>query len=177
MRRIIYYVASSLDGYIMGADENMSSFVGEGSGITQYFQDLQVFDTVIMGRKTYEFGYRFGLVEGQKAYPHMQHYIFSNTLILNNLAEGVHVCQVDLQTVLALKQQQGTDIYLCGGGIFAGWLLDNKQIDLLKLKLNPVVLGKGVRLFGASECEYKTTLLESKVYENGLQIMEFKINY
>ena len=177
MRKIIYYVASSLDGYIMGPDENMQSFVGEGSGIRQYLNDLQAFDTVIMGRKTYEFGYRFGLIEGQKAYPHMKHYIFSNKLTLSNPAEDVKICKIDLQTIIALREQQGTDIYLCGGGRFAGWLLDNKQIDILKLKLNPVILGDGIRLFGASTREYKASLIECKEYENGLQIMEFQIKY
>ena len=48
MRKIVYYVASSLDGYIMGADENMANFVGEGAGVDQYLSDLQAFDTVIM---------------------------------------------------------------------------------------------------------------------------------
>ncbi|NUO00270.1 MAG: dihydrofolate reductase [Saprospiraceae bacterium] len=177
MRKIIYYVASSLDGYIMGEDENMGSFVGEGSGISQYMSDLQNFDTVIMGRKTYEFGYRFGLVEGKKAYPHMNHYIFSNNLKLNNAEEGINVCEIDLSVILMLKKQDGTDIYLCGGGEFAGWLLDNKQIDVLKIKLNPVILGKGVRLFGKSKCAYKASLIGSKTYENGLQIMDFNLEY
>lgn len=177
MRKIIYYVASSIDGFIMGADENMGDFVGEGSGVKQYLEDLQQFDTVIMGRKTYEFGYRFGLVEGQKAYPHMKHYVFSNNTVLNNCVEDVKVCKVELSTILELKQQPGSDICLCGGGAFAGWLLENKLIDILKIKLNPVVLGKGVRLFGNSERVYHMNLLESITYENGLQIMEFQIKY
>jgi len=33
-----------------------------------------------MGKNTYEFGYKFGLKPGQRAYPHMTHYIFSNSL-------------------------------------------------------------------------------------------------
>jgi dihydrofolate reductase len=177
MKKIIYYVASSLDGYIMGADENMGDFVNEGSGVSQYLNDLQQFDTVIMGRKTYEFGYRFGLVEGQKAYPHMEHYIFSNNWQLRDAVEGVHVCKIDLSIISDLKAGQGSDIYLCGGGEFAGWLLDHGQIDVLKIKLNPVILGKGIRLFGRSDRTYKTHLTDSRLYENGLQIMEYRIKY
>ncbi|MEQ9300481.1 MAG: hypothetical protein RIF33_18045 [Cyclobacteriaceae bacterium] len=61
MRSITYYVATSLDGYICGPDEDISGFVHKGSGVAEYLTDLKEFDTVIMGRKTYEFGYQYGL--------------------------------------------------------------------------------------------------------------------
>ncbi len=125
MRKIIYYVATSIDGYIMGSDENMGSFVGSGSGVEKYLADLQHFDTVIMGRKTYEFGYQFGLKPGQPAYHHMQHYIFSKTLSFENPHESVKVYPPDLEFIKQLKKTKGTDIYLCGGGEFDCWLLNN----------------------------------------------------
>ncbi len=177
MRKIVYYVASSLDGYIMGLNEDMGQFVSSGTGVLQYINDLKKFDTVIMGRKTYEFGYKFGLVQGQKPYPHMKHYIFSNRLTLKNPSEGLHVCKLELETIFALKKEEGSDIYLCGGGKLAGWLLENQQIDVLKLKLNPVIIGEGTRLFGNSKKAYKTDLINSEAFENGLQIMEFEIIY
>ncbi|MEO1260901.1 MAG: dihydrofolate reductase family protein [Bacteroidota bacterium] len=177
MRKIIYYVATSIDGYIMGADENMGSFVGTGNGVEKYLADLQHFDTVIMGRKTYEFGYKYGVVPGQPAYPHMQHYIFSNTLKLENPHENIIVKKPDLNFIKALKKENGTDIYLCGGGIFAGWLLDNGLIDVLKIKLNPLVLGSGVRLFGDSSAAFKLELIKIELFENGLQMMAYKLIY
>lgn len=64
MRKITYYVAISLDGFIAGPDGDISGFVQQGEGVNQYLQDLQAFDTVIMGRKTYEFGYAYGLQPG-----------------------------------------------------------------------------------------------------------------
>jgi dihydrofolate reductase len=101
MRRIIYYVAASIDGFISGPDEDISGFenVQESDGIQMYLQDLQKFDSVIMGRKTYEFGYKFGLKPGDLAYPHMNHYIFSGSLKLDspdkdrNLQTGLGNCQ------------------------------------------------------------------------------------
>lgn len=175
MRNIVYYVASSIDGYIMGPDENMGSFVGEGSGIEQYLADLQAFDTVIMGRRTYEFGYRFGMEPGQPAYPHMEHYVFSSTLRLEKTAPNVHVCPVDAEAIRQLKAGEGTDIYLCGGGQFAGWLLDEGLIDVLKIKLNPLILGAGTRLFGESTTELMTHLVDTKLYDGGLQIMTYRL--
>ncbi len=44
---------------------------------------------------------------------------------------------------------------------FAGWLLDNNQIDILKIKLNPLLLGKGVRIFGDSRSDFKLELIET----------------
>ena len=76
MRRIVYYVAASIDGFISGPDGDIAGFVEGGSGVDKYLDDLGRFDTVIMGRKTYEFGYRFGLQPGQPAYPHMRHFCF-----------------------------------------------------------------------------------------------------
>ncbi|MEZ4850282.1 MAG: hypothetical protein R3B93_17040 [Bacteroidia bacterium] len=90
-RKIIYYVAASIDGFISGPGDDISGFVADGNGVEKYLADLQEFDTVIMGRKTYEFGYKYGLKPGQPAYPHMEHYIFSRTLKLENAHEKIHI--------------------------------------------------------------------------------------
>ncbi len=177
MRQIVYYVATSLDGFISGPEGSIGGFTGKGNGVDQYLSDLQSFDTVIMGRKTYEFGYDYGLVPGQLAYPHMEHYIFSDNLSFKDQHSSLHIKKIDLGEITKIREQPGTDIYLCGGGQFAGWLLDHRQIDVLKIKLNPLIQGDGVRLFGASNAEYQLELLESKLYEFGLQIMSFRILY
>lgn len=173
MRRIIYYAATSIDGFISGPDGDISGFLQEGKGVRQYLEDLQSFDTVIMGRKTYEFGYKFGLQPGQPAYPHMKHYIFSNTLEFENPNEKVRVCRLVLEQAKALKEQQGSDIYLCGGGEFAGWLLEHKLIDVLKIKLNPLILGAGIRLFGASNTPHQLVLTDRQSFDDGLQILTY----
>ncbi len=177
MRNIVYYVASSLDGFISGPDDDVSGFVPEGSGVTQYQRDLAAFDTVIMGRKTYEFGYAYGMKPGQLAYPGMKHFIFSDHLIFEEQDSRLHVRPMQLDEIEKIREQSETDIYLCGGGQFAGWLLDNQKIDILKIKLNPLILGKGVRLFGNSKQNLKTELINTELYERGLQIMTYKILY
>lgn len=176
-RKIIYYVASSLDGFIAGPNENISGFVPEGPGVDQYLEDLKEFDTVIMGRKTYEFGYQFGLKPGMPAYPHMQHYIFSSSLQLEQAHPKVQVRPVDLPFIQALKAETGTPIYLCGGGAFAGYLLENELIDELKIKLNPLILGDGIRLFGESKKSYQLQLIESQQFADGLLINSYDLIY
>ncbi|MEM1322693.1 MAG: dihydrofolate reductase family protein [Bacteroidota bacterium] len=173
MKKIVYYVASSLDGFIAGPNDDISHFVFQGPGVDQYRADLNAFRTTIMGRRTYEFGYQYGLQPGQPAYPHMQHHIFSKTLKFDNPHEQVHPEPLSIERVQAIKAQADTDIYLCGGGAFAGWLLDHGLVDQLKLKLNPVLLGAGVPLFGDSKTAIKWKCTESKQYEDGIQIMSF----
>jgi dihydrofolate reductase len=175
MRRIVYYVAISLDGFISGPNGEIDGFVHEGSGVAKYLADLAEYDTVIMGRNTYEFGYKFGLRPGERAYPHMTHYIFSDSLKFENPDPKVHVYPIELGRIMQLKNETGPDIYLCGGGIFAGWLLDNDLIDVLKIKLNPLILGKGVRLFGSSEKRIKMDMVDTSTFENGLQIITYNI--
>lgn len=173
---ITYYVAVTVDGFIAGENDDISGFVSGGNGVEQYLRDLQNYDTVIMGRRTYEFGYQFGLQPGSPAYPHMEHYIFSKTLAFENAAPTVHVCPLDIEIVRDLKNRPGKGIYLCGGGEFAGWLLEHELIDVLKIKLNPIVLGKGTRLFGNSTKQVGLALTAQESFDGGLQILTYKFH-
>ncbi|MEM9834706.1 MAG: dihydrofolate reductase family protein [Bacteroidota bacterium] len=173
MRKIIYYVASSLDGYIAGKDDDVSQFILQGEGVDRYQSDLANFRMVIMGRKTYEFGYQFGLQPGQPAYPHMHHHIFSNSLVTDNLSEQVQIEKLSVSRVEEIRENAKTDIYLCGGGQLAGWLLENGLIDQLKLKLNPIVLGSGTKLFGSSTANENWELIDRESFSDGLQILTY----
>lgn len=177
MRKIIYYVATSLDGFIAGPANDISLFVSQGEGVQRYLADLKEFDTVIMGRKTYEFGYDFGLQPGQPAYPHMQHYIFSNNLELPGSNDQVRVVPPDIEIIKELKAQTGSKIYLCGGGYFAGWLLNHQMIDELKIKLNPIILADGVRLFERSVVSCRLREIEAESYSDGLHFKHYSIEY
>ena len=173
MGKIIYYVASSLDGYIAGKNDDISQFIMQGKGVEKYQSDLTKFETVIMGRKTYEFGFQYGLEPGQPAYPNMKHHIFSNSLKIDNLSESVKIETLSIDRVKEIQQNSETDIYLCGGGQFAGWLLENGLIDQLKLKLNPVILGSGTKLFGSSTAPENWELTDKESFSDGLQILTF----
>lgn len=177
MKKIIYYVATSLDGYIAGRNHDISGFVGDGNGVEKYLNDLREYGTVIMGRITYEFGYQYGLTPGQPAYPHMDHYIFSESLSFDTKAANVHVKKPTLTEVDLIKESAKTNIYLCGGGTFAGWLLEHERIDQLILKINPLVLGDGIKIFGNSQVGCNLQLTSSKQYDRGLMINTYNIEY
>ena len=177
MRTIVYYVAISVDGFISGEDNDISGFLHYDDVIEKYQDDLKTYDTTIMGRHTYEFGYQYGLKPGQPAYPHMKHYIFSNSLSFENPHEQVQVLPPNIQHIKDLRNQSGSDIYLCGGGILAGWLLKHKQIGKLILKLNPFIQGSGVRLFEDVDAIYRLQLVQKESFPGGLQLLEYDISY
>jgi dihydrofolate reductase len=174
MRRIVYHVATTLDGYIAREDGSIDGFLAEGDHVHDYLQQLESYDTVIMGRRTYEFGYRFGLEPGKRAYPHMEHYVFSKSLEVDEDAE-IHVVRGEpWETIDRIRAQAGTDIYLCGGGAFAGALLQRNLIDRLILKLNPVVFGEGIPLFTGEPLTRHFALQGSRTYESGVVLLEYE---
>lgn len=177
MRKLVYHVGATLDGFIAHEDGSAEGFIYEGEHVTDYTQSLQRYDTVLMGKKTYEFGYQYGLQPGQPAYPHMKHYIFSKSLQFDSPAsDQVEVIdQNEVAFIQQLKAGEGTSLYLCGGGSFAGFLLEQGLIDELKIKLYPVLFGKGIPLFKTNK-EVKLTLLDSKVYNTDVLLMTYKIH-
>lgn len=175
MPKIVYYVATSLDGYIAGPEDDINMFNVQGNGVEQYQKDLLNFSTVIMGRRTYEFGYQYGLKPGQPAYSHMEHHIFSDSLQFEGeVHPQVHIEPRSLKKVKAIRDHSTSDVYLCGGGVFAGWLLENELIDQLKIKLNPIILGGGIRLFGDSTTKARWELIDTSRFEEGLQILTYE---
>lgn len=169
MRKICYHVAASLDGFIAGPDGSADSFLAEGDHVDAYLKSLESYDTVIMGRRTYEFGYEFGLTPGERAYPNMEHWIFSRTLAVTP-ASGVHIVRDNwLEKIDNLRAMDGPPIYLCGGSVFAGWLLRESRIDALIIKLNPVVFGAGLPLFSGAEYRPENyDLLSAKEFKSGV---------
>jgi dihydrofolate reductase len=174
MKKIIYYVAISIDGFIAGKDHDISSFIYEGKAVDKYLNDLKQFKTVIMGKNTYEFGYQFGLVPGQVAYEGMTHFIFSKSLSFDEKSEHVHIKSIDTNEVEKIKKDSPTDIYLCGGGIFSGWLMENKLIDELRIKLNPITLGEGIPLFDKYYASYSWDLYKTESFDDGIIILSYK---
>ncbi len=178
-RKLIYYVAMTLDRYIAHEDESVDGFLIEGHYIPDFIASLSMFDTMLMGKRTYEWGFNHGGIPGEPApYPNpMMNYVFSKSM-QDYQHERLQVVREDApQFVQRLKQQPGKPIWLCGGGDLAGSLLDQQLIDELIIKLNPVIFGKGIPLFGKSTKEVGLSLLDSKIYNNGLIMLHYAIHY
>jgi dihydrofolate reductase len=179
MRKLVYYVAATIDHYIAREDETVDGFVMEGTHVADYLNSLRDYDTVLMGKNTYEWGYQYGVTPGEPSpiYAGMMHYIFSRSME-NYQHERLQVIREDASDfVRRLKQQAGGAIYLCGGGQLAGSLLDQELIDELILKLHPVAFGKGIPLFGRSTKEFGLAMESANIYPNGVIYLHYTISY
>lgn len=178
-RKLIYYVATTVDQFIAHADGRVDGFLTEGEHIPDYMNSLRDYDTVIMGKNTYEFGYAYGLKAGEPVptYGHMMQYVMSQTMPEYQHPQLQVIRQDPAEFVRELKSQTGDQIYLCGGGALAGYLLDHTLIDDLIVKVNPVLFGDGIPLFGESKRQVGLTYRHSKIYPTGVIFTHYIINY
>lgn len=177
-RKLVYYIATSIDQFIAHEDGSFDGFLSEGQHIMDYVKSLQDYDTVLMGKHTYEVGYQYGVKAGEPSptYAHMMQYVFSQSMPAYNHEQLKVIKDDPADFVRALKQREGQAIYLCGGGQLAGYLMQQALIDELILKVNPMIFGKGIPLFGALErSKIDLTLLSSKVYQNGVLFLHYAI--
>ena len=172
MRKVKYYVASSLNGYIAREDHSFDYFVAEGEHVPDYLESLNSFDVVLMGRKTYEVGLRVGVTD---PYPNMKSYVFSRT-IKESPNEKVQIVSEDIvELVRELKQETGKDIYLCGGGELATILFRENLIDEVILKMHPVMVGSGIRLFSEAIKQVDLELISSKTFNSGVVVLQYQV--
>lgn len=188
MRELVYYVAVSLDGFIAAPDDTFDDFPQTGDHIDMIMRDytdtiptlglemtgltapLTRFDTVLMGWNTYE-------AEGEHRrggpYAHLEQYIFSTRHTAADAVPEVTVTAEDPNVLVRkLKQQEGSGIWLAGGGTFASSVVD--EIDRLVMKVNPILLGAGKKLFADREYSPSTwNLVASTPYRSGVVVNEY----
>ncbi|MEU1524808.1 dihydrofolate reductase family protein [Nocardia rhamnosiphila] len=188
MRKLVYYVAVSLDGYIAGPDgeadfyplgadmaewinerypESVPGHIREQAGIAPDVPNRH-WDTLIMGRGTYEPALSAGIAS---PYPHMKQYVVSTTL--GGIAEPeIELVRTDpVELVRRLKKEEGKDIWLCGGGTLAGALLE--EIDQLIFKSYPVLAGAGVPVLGGVFRPTRFAPVRRQEFGNGAQVSWF----
>jgi dihydrofolate reductase len=141
MRRLIYSVAASLDGFIAGPKGEYDWIVRDPT--IDFGEIFGQFDTLVMGRRSYEAILREG--HSIKEFG-MKAFVASTTLDPAKHA-GVTIVAADLAGVVAdLKRKSGKDIWLFGGGNLFRSLLDAGLVDRVDVALIPVLLGGGIPL-------------------------------
>lgn len=163
MRELVYCVSVSLDGFIARPDGGFDDLLPSPGGLAAIAARLpetlpgfvrerlaperpnQRFDTVVMGRRTYDIGLMAGI---EDPYPALtSHVVTSRPGEIP--AGGPTVLEGEPVAALRrIKASPGAGIWLCGGGTLAAAL--EEEIDELLLKRVPVLLGDGVPLFAGT---------------------------
>lgn len=172
MTDLTYYVAASLDGFIAHSDGSFDGFAWDDQVVSDFFADLERFGTVLMGRKTYE----VGLNEGTTSpYPSMRQIVFSRTMETSP-DEAVELVQGDIAAfVRAVKAEAEAPVWLCGGADVASTLMGAGLVDRVVVKLNPVVFGAGIPLFGPGVDLTSLALTGTRVYDCGIVFLEYDV--
>jgi dihydrofolate reductase len=161
----------SLDGYIAGPNGEFDWIVMDPE--IDFGALMGAFDTLLLGRKTYEVTRQQG--GGGGGMPGMQSYVFSRTLRQAD-CPGVTVSDQPKETLAALKAQPGKDIWLFGGGSLFRSLLELGLVDAVEVAVIPVLLGGGLPLLPGPADRAKLKLTKHRVYEKtGTVSLEYAV--
>lgn len=188
MRKIIVLSFITLDGIMQapwGPEEDTSGGFKYGWWTFPYFDEFlgnvmgeqmkQPFN-LLLGRKTFEIFASYwpyhasewpGINESTK-------YVVSNTLKKHDWENSVVISGDVVKKIKELKEQVGPDIQVHGSSNLIQTLLKHDLVDELWLKIFPITLGSGKRLFAEGTIPAAFTLVESNISPKGVIIASYK---
>ncbi|WP_406420933.1 dihydrofolate reductase family protein [Streptomyces sp. NBC_00873] len=190
MRKLTYFIACSIDGFIgdpSGDASSMHRFVDEeflDYLKSQYPETVstagrrqlgfhgvrnQKFDTVIQGRASYQLALDINIAS---PYAQLREFVASRTM-KESPDPNVELISADVVgRVRELKaEESGLGIWLCGGSQLAGELLD--EIDELVIKTYPLVYGSGMPMFGSDFAATEFMLDSVAAFDSGVLVRTY----
>lgn len=170
-RKVIAYIATSLDGYIAKPNDDLSflSIVqkeGEDYGYNDFINSV---DTVILGRKTYDW-----VMTQVPEFPHADKVSF---IITRTARPGIGKTNFYTEKlkdlILRLKAEKGKNIFIDGGAEIVNELLKEKLIDEFIISVIPILVGNGTKLFKDNRPEQKLNLVNVKTFDTGLTQLHY----
>ena len=175
MRKVVFGGANSLDNYFTRKDDAVDWLLWSdevGKIMADYFK---TFDTIVMGRRTYEVAIASG--HGGGSYGGMKTYVFSRTLKPRS-TKALEITSEDVADVVGrLKQQEGKDICIMGGGLLAKSLFEADLIDEIGFNIHPVLLGSGIPLFYEMNRQVDLELIDCKTLKTGCVLVTYRVKH
>jgi dihydrofolate reductase len=167
MPKTILYIASSLDGYIAGKEDDLTwldPFQDVNYDYEAFFSNI---GAIIEGRRTYDIEIRNGW---ENAHPVPLFILTKNVPLRKPARSDVVFTQDDIARVLASAQEKAgsKDVWIAGGAAVAQQFINRGLVDLIILTLVPVFLGEGIRLFDKVQARAALSLQEVKQFDKGL---------
>ena len=172
MRKVVVYIAASLDGFIAAPGDDLSflNMVQSQDEDYGYSEFMQTVSTVIMGRRTYEW-----VMQQVPEFPHahIESYIISgsNSSTRNEKYYSGNV----LELISDLRSRPGKNIFVDGGSVLINSLLKARCIDQVIVSVIPVLLGDGIRLFEAGNPQSLLKLESAKSFPSGLVQLNYAV--
>jgi dihydrofolate reductase len=173
MRKIVSYIAASLDGKIAGPDDDLSWLDEFNSPENDYgYKDfMSSVDTTIMGNRTYRKILTFDF-----PYKDKQNFVFTQHQPESVSEYVTFIDQNQLEFIRELKKKEGKNIWLIGGGKMNTFFLKNELLDELILFVIPVILGAGIPLFETTDLYKRLSLVKFHRYSNGVTELNYHIH-
>jgi dihydrofolate reductase len=175
MRKVIFGGANSLDNYIARPDDSVDWLMW-GDEAAELMKGMwSRFDTIVMGRKTYEAGKKLAPEGGANPYKGIRTVVFSRTLTPENEPDVELVASDPGEFVRELKTGTGKDICVMGGGELGKTLLEAGVVDEIGFNIHPVLLGQGIPLFHGMKRQIDLELLECRQFKNGCVYVNYRV--
>lgn len=185
MRKIIYWVHTSVDGFVDGPDGEFD-WPLMGPELSAYSDSLdERVDTLLFGRPVWQMMVGFWpTAETMSQDPHVLRFapfwratpkiVFSRSYEGDEWASRVIRDDV-LAEVTALKAQPGADLLLTGGAALAATLTDLRLIDEYHVAVHPVVLGGGRKLFGDPKQRLNLKTRNSRLLDGQVVVTDYEL--
>jgi dihydrofolate reductase len=173
MRKVTYGGAISLDGYLAGPGESIDwlRYTDETAGLIR--ESFRNVDTMLMGRKTYEFAQRMG---GGPPHPGVKAYIFSRTVADIGERPDYELVREDVADfVRRIKDEDGGDILVMGGGELGSALIEAGLVDEIGFSIQPVLVGGGVPAFRELSHLVELELVEGRALSKGCVLVKYRV--
>lgn len=171
-RKVILYIATSLDGYIAKPNDDLSflSVVEQEGQDYGYADFVKTVDAVIVGRKTYEKVISMGF-----DFPHADKDAYIITRTPRQNVGLVKFYTGDLKKLIdKLKSENGKNIFCDGGAEIVHELLKENLIDEFIISVIPIIVGNGTKLFKDGRPELKLELVSTRQFDKGLTQLHYK---
>lgn len=174
-RKLIIYIASSLNSKIASADggvewlETIAHPKDEDYGYNKFYETV---DTTIMGYSTYA---QLNSWDIPFPYKDKKNYVLTTRKDLELDPNVEFINSNQLEVVSDIKQQEGKDIWLVGGGKVNTLLLNADLVDELIVHVMPIILNGGIEMFGAVPELKNLELISSLEYSSGVMELRYKV--
>lgn len=173
MRKVTFGGAASLDNFFARKDDSVDWLLWSdevGEIMKSYWETI---DTVLMGRRTYEVAMRSGGEGG--SYPGIKTYVFSRTIKQPSDSSTIFVDEDAATFVQRLKNEEGKDICVMGGGVLAKSLFEAGVIDEVGINVHPVLLGSGIPVFYEMPRQIDLELIKCQQLSTGCVVLTYNV--